>query len=57
MARLQQDNEDLKRSNAALLKKPFGFSSEKRPQDKLAALYHAHILGRNPIVCGRRSKA
>ncbi len=34
VARLQQDKEDFKRSNAALLKKPFGFSSEKRPPDK-----------------------
>ena len=34
VARLQQGKEDFKRSNAALVKKPFGFSSEKRPPDK-----------------------
>ena len=34
VAGLQREKDDLQRDNAALLKKPFGFSSEKRPPDK-----------------------
>ena len=30
----QREKDDLQRDNAALRKKPFGFSSEKRPPDK-----------------------
>ena len=34
MAGLQREKGDLQPDNAALLKKPFGFSSERRPPDK-----------------------